>query len=149
MEESENFHDLNIEWGCITNLLDKIVNFEDKIDGGWPELVDMVSDAMTEEGSLKDPTSAFFNLYSFMFRLYYRLKANPEKEKFNIYEHTIWGSKKEDVYIIRNYDYSVFKWALKFGFTDRIDNYKVIVPKDKLTTTQQRAFQHRCEKEEK
>lgn len=49
MEEITKLHSLNLEWGCITNLLDKISDFEEKIEGGWPELIDMVVDAVSEE----------------------------------------------------------------------------------------------------
>lgn len=54
MEEIKQLHSLNLEWGCITNLMDKISTIEDSIEGGWQELVDMVADAMTEEGEEKD-----------------------------------------------------------------------------------------------
>lgn len=144
MEEIKKMHDLDIEWGCITNLMDKISNLEDRIEGGWPELIDMVGDAVTEEGENKDPASAFFNLYAFLWHLYYRIKTHPEKKAFNIYEHTEWGTSKEDIYLIENYDYAAFKWAVKSGFSDRIDNDRIIISADKLTTKQQKAFDHRC-----
>ena len=32
MEEIQALHNLNLEWGCITNLMDKISEIEDKLD---------------------------------------------------------------------------------------------------------------------
>lgn len=144
MDEIKKMHDLDIEWGCITNLMDKISGLEARVEGGWPELIDVVGDAVTEEGAAKDPASAFFNLYAFLWRLYYRIKVHMEKRPFNIYSHTEWGASKEDVYAIENYDYTVFKWAMKSAFNDKIDNDRIIIPANKLTVKQQQAFNHRC-----
>ena len=140
MEEISALHNLNLEWGCITNLVDRITAIEDKIDGGWQELIDMVADAMTEESENKDPASAFFNLYQFLFRLYYRLKTNPEKSAFNRY------SKHDDKYWITNYDYKVLKWAHEKGFTNEVDNLVIKIPADKLNDSQKRAFDRKCER---
>ena len=139
MEEITKLHDLNLEWGCITNLMDKISSIEDRIDGGWPELIDIVADAVTEEGENKDPASAFFNLYQFLWRLYYRLKASSEVRPFNQY-----SKDGKDVYWIENYSYRVLKWATQQGFIWEIDNNAIKIPSDKLTDGQRRAFDRRC-----
>lgn len=138
MEEIKQLHSLNLEWGCITNLMDKISTVEDSIEGGWQELVDMVADAMTEEGEEKDPASAFFTLYQFLWRLYYRIKANPEKKKFNIY------SASDEQYWVTNYDYKAFKWAKKKGLVEEIDNLVIKIPKSKLTADERRVLDRRC-----
>lgn len=52
MEEIKTLHEINIEWGCITNLMDKISDIEEKIEGGWPELIEMVADAVDEDYEL-------------------------------------------------------------------------------------------------
>lgn len=138
MEEIQALHNLNLEWGCITNLMDKISNLEDTIEGGWPELIDMVADAATEEGENKDPASAFFHLYTFLWRLYYRLKVHVDKQKFNQY------LRQGEDYWIKNYDYTAFKWAVANGFTDEIDNLVIKIPASKLTDKQRRAIDRRC-----
>ena len=139
MEEISQLHNLNIEWGCITNLMDKISNIEGKIEGGWPQLVDMVADAMTEEGENKDPASAFFSLYQYMWRLYYRVKNNPVKRPFNQYRKDEGGK-----YWITNYTYATFKWARAQGFMGEIDNDNIKIPADKLDDKQRRALDRRC-----
>lgn len=141
MEEIKALHSLTLEWGCITNLLDKIGNIEDEIDGGWPEMIDMVADAITQESGVKDPTTIFFIVYQFFFRLYYRLKVSPKKIPFNQYH------KDDDNYYISNYNYDMFKWAIKNGFIDSIDNLTIKLQKGKLTDKQRRVLDRRCEKE--
>lgn len=143
MEEIKKLHDLNIEWGCITNLMDRILTIEDGIEGGWPEMSEMVVDAMVLEGEKKDPASAFFNLYQFFWRFYFRLKANPAKRKFNEY------LEREDSFWIMNYDYKTFLWAREKGFVDDITNAYIRLPKDKLGEGQIKKLQLRCKKEKK
>lgn len=148
MEEIKQLHSLNLEWGCITNLMDRICTLEDGIEGGWQELVDMVADAVTEEGEGKDPVSAFFNLYQFLWRLYYRLKANPEKRPFNVVRRngtacTDGNAYYDPEFFIYNYDYTTFKWLRAIGCGDRISNDYAVVPEDKLNDKQRRAFERR------
>lgn len=138
MEEINSLHELSLEWGCITNLMNKISDIEDRMEGGWPELIDMVADAITEEGSNKDTTSIFFDLYQFLWRLYYRLKAGIKRAPFNQY------SKVGEEYWIKNYDYTALKWANNAGFKMGIDNLIIKIPIDKLTDKQRRAFDRRC-----
>lgn len=139
MTETEELHSLNLEWGCITNLTNKISDITDAIEGGWPELIDMVADIMSEEGEKKDPIETYFSLYQFMFRLYYRLKANPERRPFNrITEYN-------DAFYVTNYDYKFFKWARANGFGNCISNLDIQVSKDKLSESQLRSFDKRKE----
>lgn len=141
MEEIVQFHSLQLEWGCITNLANRIIEVESRIEGGWEELADMIATAMTEEGVQKNPVVVFFDLYSFLFRLYYRVKANPTKKPFN------QCSKHEDEFWITNYDYNMYKWARAQGFTEGVDNLVIKIPMAKLTTKQVTAFTRRCGKE--
>lgn len=143
MDEIKALHNLNLEWGCVTNLMDKISGIEDTIDGGWPELIDMVVDAVSEEGeNMAEPETLFFSLYQFLFRLYYRLKANHEKRPFNIVSRTEDGG--EDCFLLQNYDYATFKWLRAIGCGDRITNDYVYVPVNKLSDKQRRAFERKA-----
>lgn len=150
MEEIKDLHMLNLEWGCITNLMDRICAIEDKIDGGWPELVEMVADAATEEGEAKtDPATLFFNLYQYLWRLYYRLKANPERRPFNIVKKSARADNgnsayADEGYIVYNYDYATFKWLKEIGCGLYITNDWGKVPVDKLNDKQRRAFARRA-----
>lgn len=138
MEEISALHNLNLEWGCITNLMDKISAIEEKINGGWPQLIDMVADAVTEEGEEKDPTEAFFCLYQFLWRLYYRIKSNPEIRPFNQY------SKHGDKYWITNYNYDIFKWTKKQGLLQEVDNLVIKISEEKIPDKVKKALDRRC-----
>lgn len=142
-KEVSDVHNLNIEWGCITNLMDKISDLEDK-NGEWMELIDMVTDAVQEEmDNNTDPADIFFNLYQFFFRLYYRLKANPEKRPFNKVTKTT--ANGEDAFMIQNYDYSTYKWIKAIGCGDRISNDFAYIPVLKLNDKQRRAMNRKAE----
>lgn len=140
MEEIKELHQLNLEWGCITNLLDKISNLEDKIEGGWPELIDMVSDAMTLEAMNKNPATAFFNLYGFMWRLYYRVKNNPTRQPFNRYSY----DEKNQWFMIYNYDYKIYCWLVEKRLADGICGGYATIPEEKLTDEQIALLKRRC-----
>lgn len=141
MEEIEELHTRNLEWGCVCNLIDKIGGLEEKMEGHWDELLDMIADMIAEEGRERDPTKVFFDMYAFCFRLYYRLRNNPVKRKFNQVSKTNIAGK--EVYRITNYDYRTFKWARSEGFIDGVSNDLIDLPIDKLTTNQRRAFERR------
>ena len=140
MEEINEIHSTSLEWGAITNLIDRISDIEEKIDGHWDSLINMIADVITEEGQSKDPASIFFCIYQFMFRLYYRLRENPAKRDFNIL------SKIQDGFRITNYDYKTFKWAINGGFIMTINNNYIDLPLEKLTTNQILTFERRLNK---
>lgn len=141
MNEIEEIHTKSLEWGCVTNLLDKISTIENTIDGYWDELMDMLANMMADEGEEKDPSKIFFDIYAYCFRLYYRIRSNPVKRAFNQISKTNISGK--EVYRITNYDYKTFKWARNGGFIDGISNDYIDLPIDKLTTNQQHAFEKR------
>ena len=43
MEEIEEIHTKDLEWGCVCNLLDRISTLEGAIEGHWDELMDMLA----------------------------------------------------------------------------------------------------------
>lgn len=141
MEEIDELHNKSLEWGCVCNLIDKISNIEDSIDGHWDELCNMVADIIDQEGQEKNPEKIFFDIYEFFFRLYYRLRDNQAKRPFNMVSKTTIAGK--EVYRITNYDYKTFKWAKSGGFIDGVSNDYMDLPVDKLTTNQRRAFDRR------
>lgn len=141
MEELSVERQSELAWGSISNLVDKITDEEGKIDGGWPELIEIIADAMTEEGSVKSTANAFASLFNFLYHVLFRLRDNPDKREFNIISK-IKANDKE-VYRITNYDYKAFKWARTGGFIDEVSNDFMDLPADKLTTNQRRAFDRR------
>lgn len=141
MEEIDELHATALEWGCITKMIDRIGSIEETIEGGWDELLNMIADMVEENSQEKDAAKVFFYIYQFIFRLYYRLKRNPEKRAFNqISKITITG---KEVYRIANYDYKTFKWAKENGLVMELSNDCLDLPEDKLTINQRRAFDRR------
>lgn len=147
MDEIETLHNRSLEWGCVCNLIDKIGSLEEQQDEPWDELLDMVADMIDEEGREEDPTKIFFIIYPYCFRLYYRLRANPEKRTFNQISRI--GISGNEFFRITNYDYKMFKWAMAGGLTERTTNDYIDLPSDKLTDKQRRAFERRCKKDTK
>lgn len=142
MQESSQIRQSELAWGSVANLIDKIGDIEETIDGGWDELINMVADAMTEEGSSKSTTTTFCYLFNFMYNLLFRLRSNPTKRQFNIISKTVTDGK--DVYRIENYDYKSFKWAKSEELIFKIDNDSLDILESKLSDTQKKAFDNRC-----
>ena len=141
MEEINELHTRSLEWGCVCNLIDKIGELEESIDGHWDKLLNMIADVISEEGNEKDPSVIFFTIYEFFFRLYYRIRSNPIKREFNqISKITVAG---EEVYRITNYDYKTFKWAKSGGFIGGVSNDYIDLPDKKLTVNQRRSLDRR------
>lgn len=143
MEEIKELHTKDLEWGCVTNLIDKIGSLEEKIEGHWDELLNMVADMITVESTIEDPSKIFFDIYQFCFRLYYRLRSNPTRRPFNKISKTTVAGK--EIYRITNYDYNTFKWANNSGFNMTISNDYIDLPSEKLSPNQRRAFDRRIE----
>lgn len=141
MKEANELHTRSLEWGCVCNLIDKIGEIEDSIDGYWDELIDMIADTIDQESQEENPEKIFFTIYEFFFRLYYRLRNNPIKRVFNQVDTLTIAGK--EVYRITNYDYKTFKWAKSGGFIDGVSNDYIDLPTDKLTTNQRRALSRR------
>lgn len=141
MEEINDVHTISLEWGCVANLIDKIGDIEDKIEGHWDQLCNMIADMISEEGNEKDTAKVFFDIYQFCFRLYYRLRANPTKRPFNKISKIMIGGK--DYYRITNYDYNTFKWAKNNGFDMAISNDYIDIEYSKLSEKQRKALDKR------
>lgn len=141
MEEVKEIHTRNLEWGCITNIIDKISDIEDEMEGHWDALINMLADAITEASTEEDPAKVFFGIYQYCFRLYYRLRSNPTKREFNQVSKTVVAGK--DVYRITNYDYKTFCWANNAGFGMTITNDYIDLPSSKMTDSQIRSVERR------
>lgn len=147
MEEITEAHTKSLEWGCVCNLINKIGDIEENIPGGWDELISMIADDVISEGEkVTDTTKIFFVIYGFVFRLYYRLKACPERREFDVISTTTTGDGEEFFRVV-NYSYKMFKWAVSSGFSDWISTNYLDIPQSKLTEQQRRAFSRRIKKE--
>ncbi len=137
MDDADYIRETTLAYGAVMNMMDRVVS----INEDWTELLDMMSDVFDEEHNNKDPEDIFSTVYQFIFRLYLRLKINPEKRKFNIVTHE--KTSTGEWFRITNYDYNTFKWAKKGGFISGITNDFIDLPLEKLNDNQIKAFERR------
>lgn len=133
-------------WGSISNKMDKIGDEADRI--GWDAVIDMVAEAY-DDGSRMDPLQLFLILYQFMFRLYYRLRAMDKPMPFNEVSKTTRLENHEDreFYMVMNFDYKMFKWALAKKFTYYMTNQWFLIPIDELSASEKHNFEKRLKNE--
>lgn len=141
MDDADYIRNTTLAYGAVMNMMDRVVS----INEDWTEILDMMSDVFDEEHNNKDPEDIFSTVYQFIFRLYLRLKINPEKRKFNIVTHE--KTSTGEWFRITNYDYNTFKWAKKGGFISGITNDFIDLPLEKLNDNQIKAFEKRARKE--
>lgn len=147
MTEINDIHNLSLEWGAVLNLATRIADIEDKI-GPWDDLTNMVSSLL--DGSRNStPQALAQDVYPFLFRLYFRLKAFSSPTPFNKVVSTTRDvplpdksqyREQQDGYLIVNYDYKTYLWAKNLGLADYISNNGLWVPKSSLTPAQIKHF---------
>ncbi len=136
MEELSQKNNVTFMWGSVAKIMCDIDDTCSTIDGGWPEIIEMVADCF-EDAKDKPVCEVFANIFNFLYRLNWRIKTDPRKRPFN----TV--SEEEESFTISNYDYATFKWAKSLGV--KIEhNDKIVVPKVKLTTKQCTALSAKC-----
>lgn len=138
MDDADYIRETTLAYGAVMNLMDRIVSVNEE----WTELLDMMSDVFDEEHNNNNPEDVFSTVYQFLFRLYLRLKINPEKRQFNIVTHE--KTSTGEWFRITNYDYNTFKWAKKGGFISGITNDFIDLPLEKLNDNQIKAFERRA-----
>ena len=143
MEDLAKSRQMDLAWGSIDNLVLKIVDIENGIQGGWPELIEMVGNTLEDTSEDSNLFELFSVLFTFMYHLLFRLKANPTKRAFN--QVSVENIAGKEVYRITNYDYNAFKWAKSKKLIASVNDDCLDLPKDKLTESQQRAFDRRKE----
>ena len=127
-------------WGSISNKIDKIETESDRLN--WDQIIDMVADAF-QDGTTLDPLDLFITLYQFTFRLLYRLKSMDKPEPFNQVSKTTRLENHQDItyYQVKNYDYKMFKWALKRNYTQHLTNNWFLIPENDLSPSEKRKFE--------
>lgn len=135
------------DWSSIADIVSKICEIADKL--GWEELADMVISAYDDMAEEKDQSAILFTWYYYFMRLYYRVRRMTEPRAFNIVYN---DSRLEDhsyieMYRVVNYDFKMFQWARKKGFTQYMNNDWFLVPKDSLTDKEKENFEKKVEKD--
>ena len=117
---------------CVTKFADKISEESDRLE--WDELAQTVCDALEEYDNKASKEDVFFGVFQFLYRLKLRVKHFDTKQEFNKIYQTNKDIKHEPTPFIRvvNYDYKMFKWARKKGFTEYLDNNMIEFPESAL-----------------
>lgn len=131
-------------WGSISVKIDKVEEEADRLK--WNEIIDMVADAFNDANEL-EPMALFLIMYQFMFRLLYRLKVMSSPEPFNQVSRTTRLENHEDkeFYMVKNYDYRMFKWAIRKNFAEHMTNSWFLIPISELSASERRNFEKRLE----
>lgn len=129
-------------WGSVSNKIDNIETEADRLN--WDAIIDMVADAF-QDGSNMEPLDLFLTLYQFTFRLLYRMKSMDQPGPFNQISKTTRLENHQDAtyYQVKNYDYKMFKWALKRGYTQYLTNDWFLIPETSLPQSEKRKFENK------
>lgn len=142
MDDADYIRETTLAYGAVMNLMERIITLAE----GWEEMLDMVAEVFEAEYHERKPEEIFTTTYQFLFRVYLRLKTNPNKRKFNI--TTMENNNVNEWVRITNYDFNTFKWAKENGFVSGLTNDFMDIPLEKLNEKQIKAFKKRAEKEE-
>lgn len=140
MDDADYIRETTLAYGAVMNLMDRIVSLAE----GWEEILDMIEETFEEEYNERNPEKIFTTIYQFLFRVYLRLKTNPNKREFNI--TTIENNNVKEWVRITNYDFNTFKWVKENGFISGLTNDFVDIPLEKLNEKQIKAFKKKAEK---
>lgn len=140
-DEPAEINNRTLQWGAVANLIDKISDIENSIDGGWDELVEMVSDAIVRTEYDEDMTRVFVLLFQYLYRLLFRLKRQPIRRRFDLIEETT------DSVAIINYSYTAYKWAKENKLIKSITDDRLELLGDKLTNKQLSGLKARARKD--
>lgn len=128
-------------WGTISSLISKSAELAENMERD--DIFNMLDAAFNEMEKETDPKELFLNAYQFAFRFYFRMKKLDPNMPLNrvTLEHRIEPRiGAVDCYVITNYDYKMFTWARKRGFSEQIDNLTIIIPLSELTPAEKNRF---------
>ena len=142
--EELNDNSCSLIWGAIANITEKIGAVEETIPGYWDDLCNMVADVVEKSGEMEKPEEVL-SVFSFLKRVYYRLRSKPVKRDFNIITKT--ENVTGEYYRITNYDYKTYCWVRQLGIIDYITNDYIDLPVNKLEKNVCRNLDRRIRKD--
>lgn len=144
MEELEKIKQVDdlLGWGTVSSLLSKAADTAEEM--GRDDIVNMLSEALSQMDTIREPSRIFFDAYQFAFRVYFRMKTLAKDMPINRVTQEHRGA--EDVYVVTNYDYKMFLWAKSKGYTGTLTNNEFTVSPSSLTPAELRRFEKQAEK---
>lgn len=148
MEDEEIKETREHLWGSISRKMEQTEVEADRLH--WDAIIDMVADAFNDSTEM-EPMDLFLTLYQFMFRLYYRLKVMDKPEPFNqiTLDTRLENHRDREFFMVRNFDYKMFKWALARKFTWYMTNSWFLIPIDELSASEKHNFEKHLKEENK
>lgn len=153
MAEINDIHNLSLEWGAILNLATRIADVEDRI-GPWDDLTNLVA-SLLDSHRTSSPQTLARVVYPFLFRLYFRIKRWDKPIPFNQVSRATRQvqSPKHPQYhdeapgfLISNYDFKTYSWAVSLHLSDYIDNNSLWVPTSVLAPAQLKRLEKSLDK---
>lgn len=139
-------------YGECAYLLDKIFDKTEEM-GGWDELINML--ACIDDIKFKTEQELYSYYYKFIRNVYWRIHSWEEPQPFNritkqqvalsVSNDAVPKAKLADGYLIWNYDYKVFRWALERGLTYGMSTGGIEVPASLLTPAQIEHYNKKAE----
>lgn len=154
MTEIEEIHNLSLEWGAILNLATKLADVEEKI-GPWDDLTNLVA-SLLDNHRTSAPQVLAQEVYPFLFRLYFRIRSFSAPVPFNKVSRTVRSAPLSDNpqyrddapgFLISNYDFNTYRWAISLKQDDFIDNDNLWIPASALTPAQVKRLEKKAEED--
>lgn len=143
MTELNEIHNLSLEWGAVLNIATRLADIEARI-GPWDDLTNLVA-SLLDSSKTSTPEALATQTYPFLLRLYFRLKSFDSPKPFNRVSISTrlvpdpdspQYSSPQDGFLISNYDFNTYRWAISLKQRDFISNNELWVPKSVLTPAQ-------------
>lgn len=143
MVEIDALHTDSPEWRSLMTVANWIAEVEGRI-GPWDDLTNMVV-SLLENHRTSDPQSLTTLVYPFFLRLYFRIKQfdkpmlfNKVSRAFRLVPISVDSQYQENVpgFLITNYDFNTYKWAISLKQDDFINNNSLWIPISSLTPAQ-------------
>lgn len=143
MTELNEIHNLSLEWGAVLNIATRLADIEANI-GPWDDLTNLVA-SLLDSSRTSTPEALATQVYPFLLRLYFRIKSFDTPRPFNRVSTSDRSvpdpnrpqySDIQPGFLVSNYDFATYRWAIALHQEDFIDNNSLWVPRSALTPAQ-------------
>lgn len=140
-------------YGECAYLLDKIFDKCETMNGGWDLLIDYL--ASIDDNQFQSEEEFYHYYYKFIRNVYWRIHRWGEAQDFNKVrkkevDKRVEGNKtkKADGFVIWNYDYKMFLWALRKNHTWGLNTSMIEVAIEDLTESELKRLEKMSEQEQ-
>lgn len=153
VDQDTQKEDASLIWGSITRIVEKIGDRADALN--WDEAINMTADLVDKEGASMDTRHLTTDVYTYLMRFYFRIKAYDAPMPFNLVvkrQHNTAPPGRpthyEDGFEICNYDYPTYLWLKKVN-PEYLSPNTCWVPEAALSPAQIRRLKKQAEENRK